>query len=227
MTLQPKGLRYSSGMKTITIRRGTAAIAGLALCAVTSLAVAAPPPYVVVDIGSSRLGLKTDAIEDAGFTTRDHDEKSGGFSFTLGWRFTENIAIEGGFYELGRGRFTAVDPGSEFGDPARIRAGSTGVMLSVAGSLPVHERVALEARVGTYISKTQISDNRVFTTNPAFGQAVRSVVGSKTQTGLAAGVGAVVSLNERWALRGGYDYLDKAFGTDAKRYSLGVRFNWP
>jgi hypothetical protein len=38
---------------------------------------------------------------------------------------------------------------------------------------------------------------------------------------------AVVAIDDTWAVRAGYDYLDGAFGEDAGRISLGVRFNWP
>jgi opacity protein-like surface antigen len=98
--------------------------------------------------------------------------------------------------------------------------------LSLAGTWPIHDRLSLEGRAGAFFGKTETRISGVIT--GGFGdQTFNNLLGSDSKVGLAAGVGAVAAINDTWAIRAGYDYLDTAFGKDAGRVSLGVRFNWP
>lgn len=201
---------------------------GVALCAFTAPALALPPPpYAVVDIGYSLIGLETAGMEQAELQPSGIDRRDTGFGITLGWRFSPHLAAEGTFVELGEGTFDVAAPnGDAPASNARISVRSSGVVLSLAGTWPIHDRLSLEGRAGAYLGKTQTRARGVVT-NPLGSQTFNNLVGSDSKAGLAAGVGAVVALNDTWALRAGYDYLDKAFGKDAGRVSLGVRFNWP
>lgn len=201
---------------------------GVALCAFTAPALALPPPpYAVVDIGYSLIGLETAGMEQAELQPSGIDRRATGFGITLGWRFSPHLAAEGTFVELGEGTFDVAAPnGDAPASNARISVRSSGVVLSLAGTWPIHDRLSLEGRAGAYLGKTQTRARGVVT-NPLGSQTFNNLVGSDSKAGLAAGVGAVVALNDTWALRAGYDYLDKAFGKDAGRVSLGVRFNWP
>ncbi len=210
------------------LRKTSRSTAACALCAFPALALAAaPPPYAVVDISHTTIGRDTAGVEDAGVQTTDSDRRDTGYGITLGWRFTPHLAAEGSFLEMGEGRYdVAVQSGGTVSN-ATIRVRSSGVLLSLAGTWPVHDRLSLEGRAGAYLGKTE-TRLRGSMSNPLVGnQTFNNLLDSDSKVGLAAGVGAVAALSERWALRLGYDHLDTAFGADAGRASLGVRFNWP
>lgn len=211
-----------------TMRRsGTAAIVGVALCAFTAEASALPPPpYAVVDLAYSMIGLETAGMEEAGLQPSGSDRRGTGFAITLGWRFSPHLAAEGTFLVLGEGRFNvAVQNGGSVSN-ATIGMQSSGVLLSLAGTWPVHDKLSLEGRAGAFLGKTDTRVSGVMT-GPFGNQTFSNMLGSDSKAGLAAGVGAVAALNDTWSVRAGYDYLDGAFGKDAGRISLGVRFNWP
>lgn len=214
-------------MNSTMRRTGIGSVAGIALCAFTAPAFALPPPpYAVVDLGSTQIGLESTGLEGSGIQTTGRDRRDTGFAITLGWRFSPQLAVEGTFLELGEAGFDVTVPNGTSTSNARIGVRSSGVLLALAGTWPVHERLSLEGRAGAYIGKNE-TRVRGTSQNPLGSQPFNSLLGSETKTGLAAGVGAVVALNDTWGLRAGYDYFDQAFGKDARRISLGVRFNWP
>jgi opacity protein-like surface antigen len=204
------------------------ALAGVAACVFTAPALALPPPpYAAVEIGRTSIGLDPTGIEEAGLQPSVSDRRDTGYAITLGWRFSPHLAAEGTFAELGEGRYAvAVEDG---GPVSNVTVGvrSSGVLLSLAGTWPLHDRLSLEGRAGAYFGKTETRVRGVMTSPLVGNQTFSSLLGSDSKVGLAAGIGAVTALNETWGLRVGYDYLDKAFGKDARRISLGVRFNWP
>jgi len=200
---------------------------GVALCAFTSQAFALPPPpYAVVDLGYSMIGLDTAGMAEAGLQPTGSDRRDGGFAITLGWRFSQYLGVEGSFLELGEGTSNvAIDNGGTVSN-AKVGLRANGVLLSLAGTFPIHEKLSLEGRAGTFFGKTETRISGVVA-GPLGNQPFSSMLGSDSKVGLAAGVGAVASFNDTWAVRAGYDYLDGAFGKDAGRVSVGVRFNWP
>lgn len=207
-----------------TRRNRPAATMLAALCAVTAPAFALPPPpYAVLDISRSQAGLDASSIEEAGFQPTGRDRSATGFGITIGWRFTPHLAVEGAFLDLGEARFDIADQVSPPVSNARIGVQSSGVLLALAGTWPVHDRLSLEGRAGAYIGKTENRAKGSVTGSLAF----NNLIGSDSSTSLAVGIGAVASLSDTWALRAGYDHVDKAFGKDARRISFGVRFNWP
>jgi opacity protein-like surface antigen len=200
---------------------------GAALYAFTAQAVALPPPpYAVVDLGYSMIGLEASEMEEAGLQPTGSDRNDTGFGITLGWRFSPHLAAEGTFLILGEGKFDVAVPNNPSVSNAKVGVQSSGVLLSLAGTWPIHDRLSLEGRAGAFFGKTETRISGVIT--GGFGdQTFNNLLGSDSKVGLAAGVGAVAAINDTWAIRAGYDYLDTAFGKDAGRVSLGVRFNWP
>lgn len=206
------------------LRNRSKSLVALALCALAPQAFALPPPpYAVLDISRSRVGLDSTGIEEAGFQPTGRDRSATGFGITIGWRFTDHLAVEGAFLDLGEGSYDIENQLSPPVTNARIGVQSSGVLLALAGTWPVHERLSVEGRAGAFIGKTETRIRGSVTGSLGF----NNLLGTDSRTSLAAGIGAVASLNDAWALRAGYDYVDKAFGKDARRISFGVRFNWP
>lgn len=208
-------------------RAKPAALTAAAISALTTQAFAVPPPpYAVVDLSYSRFGLDTAEIEEAGIQPTERDRSATGFAVTIGWRFTPYLAAEGAFLELGEAKFDVAVPGDPSVSATRIRMRSSGVLLALAGTWPVHDKLSLEGRAGAFVGRTQTRISGMMA-GPFGSRPFTNQLGSDSRTGLAGGISAVFSVDDTWALRAGYDYLDGAFGEDAGRISLGLRFNWP
>lgn len=203
-----------------------AAIAGVALGAITTSALALPPPpYVVADMGYTRLGQKSSGFEELGPQSGGGRNVTG-FGVMAGWRFTPHLAAEGGFLELGEGKFHIDIPDGSTVLNAHVGVKSRGMVLALAGTWPVNDKLSLEGRGGAYFGKTKVRLRGEETTT--FGtRKFNQRLASDSGTGLLVGLGAVYAVNETWAVRAGFDYLDKAFSKDAGRLSVGVRYNWP
>lgn len=212
--------------RSVRCTGNAAVMAAAALCAFASQSFAAAPPYAGFDIGHSLIGLKGSDLGNDGFQTVGSDRRDTGYAITLGWRFSPRLAAEASFTELGEGSYDVlVEDGGPVSD-ATVKVRSSGALLALAGTWPIHDRLSLEGRAGAYLGKTETRVRGVVS-GPFGNQTLNQLVGSDTKVGLAAGVGAVAAINETWAMRLGYDYLDQAFGADAGRFSLGVRFTWP
>lgn len=185
-----------------------------------------PPPYAVFDIGMSRPGLKAPSEPLVGVTDTRRDNRTTGWGITLGWRFSEHLAVEGAYLQLGEARLRATVADELDVTDARYRVATRGALVAMAGTLPVHERVALEGRAGFYWGSTETRFSGR-TSGPLGDQKFNYKLDTDSKIGLAVGVGAVFGFNETWGMRVGFDFLDKALGKDAKRASVGVRFNWP
>src|SRR5690606_13700013 len=154
-----------------------------------------PPPYAVFDLGSSSIGLDTASIEEAGFQPTASDRRDTGYAITLGWRFSPLLAAEAAFTELGEARYdVVVDDGGPVSN-ATVRVRSSGVLFSLAGNWPLHDRLSLEGRAGAYLGKTETRVRGVMT-GPLGSQAINNLLGSDSKVGLVAGVGAVAAFND-------------------------------
>jgi OOP family OmpA-OmpF porin len=82
--------------------------------------------------GVNTIGISNDRTDDA-------------FKLFGGYQFNRNIAIESGYFDLGKSRFTTqtAPPGTLSGD-SRVY----GVNLDVVGTLPLTEKFSVQARVG-------------------------------------------------------------------------------
>lgn len=213
-------------MKRMIRCTGSAAAMAAALCAFSSQSLAAAPPYAGFDIAQASIGLKASGLEDDGFQTAGSDRRDLGYAITLGWRFSPSLAAEASFMEIGEASYDVlVNNGSGLSD-ATVKVRSSGILFALAGTWPLLDRLALEGRAGTYIGKTE-TRVKALLSGQLGNQNLNQLVGSDTKLGLAAGIAAVGTINDTWSMRLGYDYIDKAYGADASRISLGVRFNWP
>jgi opacity protein-like surface antigen len=129
----------------------------------------------------------------------------------------------GHFLDLGEARFDVEVPSGGLVSNARIRVQSFGMLVSLAGTWPINEKLSVEGRAGAYFGKTDTRASGVVSGSLGYD----NLLGSESSVGLALGVGAVAAFNDTWAVRAGYDFVDGAFEKDAQRISLGVRFNWP
>jgi OOP family OmpA-OmpF porin len=163
------------------------------------------------------------------FTLNDSsvDKSDIGFSLALGYRVSENFAVEAAYLKLGKAGYEADVTVDDGGGPVNLDMGfnfkSSGPALSLVGIWPVGQALSLDARAGAYFAKTKAS---VFAS--AGGNSESESLDVEDDTSLLLGFGATWALSEKVGLRLGYSRFEKAVAgnADVSTVSLGVRFSF-
>jgi len=148
------------------------------------------------------------------------DTKDQSYGFVVGWRFSEHLAVEGGYLDLGDvtykehadGQFidTSVPPSPPV--PAtlqqNIESGTSGIQISALGILPLSYRWELYARGGVLIASSTAD---VFVTD---GQISDRANANKSGFDLLAGAGISFSLVEIYNVRLEYQRVFDAGESD-------------
>lgn len=163
------------------------------LLSITSLAFSAEAPpkpyYIGGGVGQSKADDFCDGISSC-------DDTDTAWKLFGGYRFTKYFAIEAGYVDFGE--FT----GEVFG--VDVKAEVTGFTAHMVGTLPLHDRFSLIARLGTIYSDVDVK---------ASGGGI-SASGDDQSFAFAGGVGAEVNFTDQLSLRAEYE-LFKDLGDDS------------
>lgn len=167
-----------------------------------------PSPHTGFYLGGAG-GVSRFSLGDAGGPVTTKDTSGIGFKVYGGWRFTENLGLEGGFAHLGK-----------FSERVRLGAGEVEqrgraqvVYGAVTGRLPLSNAFALNARAGVAFGR--VSGTSVLS-------AAANPVGRKR--GAMLGVGAEYSLSRNLAITADYDHFGKlSRSTKGGLLTLGLR----
>ncbi len=156
-----------------------------ALCALTPVTAFADSGLILAaSVGSAELSEDFDGF--------DVDTSSTAYRLTVGWRFSDYLAVEAGYHNFG-------DFDQTFdisGTPIDVSLKADGFTFGGVGSLPLGDRFALFARAGAFFWDGDADINNVTQATPE-------------DTNLYVGVGARLALTERLSLT-----------ADASRYDL-------
>ena len=141
--------------------------------------------FLTASVGSAEL------TED--FDGFDIDADSTAYRITVGWRFSDYLAVEGGYHNFGEFEQTFDIEGT----PTDVSLKADGFTFGGVGSLPLGDRFALFARAGVFFWDGDADINDVSQASPE-------------DTNLYLGAGARLALSERLALT-----------ADGSRYDLG------
>lgn len=127
-------------------------LAGLgSFLAVPSFAQEGAYPYAGLSVGQSRAKIDeeriTATLSAAGLATTSmtRDERDTAYKLFGGWQFNRHLAVEAGYFNLGRFGFTSTTvPAGTLSGRIKLQ----GVNLDVVGTLPLTERLSLIGRVG-------------------------------------------------------------------------------
>jgi OOP family OmpA-OmpF porin len=178
---------------------GTLSLAAIALMAAPLVSAAEPGWYGGVNVGQSRASIDDERITrsllGSGFatTTMDKDESGTGAKIFGGYQFNRYLALEGGYFSLGKFGYTAstLPAGSLSGD-IRVQ----GLNLDLVGILPLTDKFSAFARAG--VIHAQARDN--FSSTGLVNRAASSP--SKRDTSYKVGVGVEYAFTDRLAVRG-------------------------
>lgn len=126
---------------------------------------------------------------------------SSGYKLATGYKFNDNFAIEGGYYDLFSN--DGVNPITA----EKSTVNGTGLVLSTVGSYHIDNTKSISGRVG--FMAWDVEANKA-------GTPVASMDG----TDILLGVGGGYRLNDHWQLRGEYEHVGGDLETHI--YSLGT-----
>jgi OmpA-OmpF porin, OOP family len=191
-------------------------------------------PYVGFDMGTTSFNVhkaELDALSEVPAAASTLDRSDFGISLAVGFRFSQYLAVEAAYLDLGSYSYRVEDEDGI----AQLSFGSRGPALSVIGALPINDTWSLEARAGGFLGNSKLRGWVALTVDAEDGFELFGAGGSDAT--LLLGAGVVGSFGGNWVVRLGYDYIDEAaaipatetnpgVNSRAGRVSLGIRYRF-
>jgi OOP family OmpA-OmpF porin len=223
----------------------TLALAGIAQGAAAQNAADASgnpktPWYVGAGIGATESSIPNEttsainaalvAVNGAASSIVDEKSRATGLKFTLGYKFSRNLALEGGYAVLGE---TTVN--TDFRD-AGVPSASVGTFnleykmsapfIDVVGILPLGEKWSLIGRVGVSYTRTSATiSGAPITILVASSDQSESEAREKFGAGIDYNINAAFALRAEWERYKAPDPLsDEVFDVDTATLSMLYRF---
>ena len=176
-------------------------ITAVAIAALTpSMASAEEGLFIAAGIGSADLSESFDGF--------DVDADSTAFRITIGWRFNDYFALDGGYQNFGRFEQTFDIAGT----PTDVSLKADGFSFGGVGNLPLTDRVILFARAGAFFWNGDAEINSVSAATP-----------EDTNFYFGAGVGLATTEKLSFTVDGSRYDLD---GTSSNVFSVGLNYRF-
>lgn len=185
----------------------TSRLLGLSTLTLLSTAVLAQTPspsyyYGGVAVGQSQSRLDEAELTrnqlggDPGITATDTDERDTAYKAFLGYQFNRFVALEGGYFDLGEGRFTTntTTPLGSLSGALKTR----GWNLDLVGTLPMTPKWSLLGRIGAQHAKTKAEYSGTGLVLPATPDASKSQTNYKYGAGLQYEITPAVLVRGEW-----------------------------
>lgn len=184
--------------------------------------------YLVGSVGQSMYdtdqGRLNGALSGATGLSSSMDDNDTGYKLQVGYQFTPNIAVEGGYVDLGKTKYSASYTGLTVPATASGDMKVKGWNVAAVGTLPINEMFSVFAKLGAIAAKVE----------------TRIAAADLTTTGISSdstkwkgnwGVGATWHVNQQVGVRIEYERFDNlgsdATGkTDVDLASVGVVFRF-
>lgn len=176
-------------------------IAVLIVAAMTpAIVIAENGIYVAASVGQAELSENFDGF--------DVDADSTAFRITLGWRFNEHFAIDGGYHNFGRfDQSFDVD-----GTVSEVSLKADGFTFGGVGTVPVGDRFSLFARAGVFFWDGDADINSVTAATPE-------------DTNFYLGAGLRLDLTDRLSATADGSRYDLD-GTSSTVFSVGLAYRF-
>lgn len=199
---------------------------GLATAVLTIVTASAhASPYVFGSLGSSNYDL---GPVPAGFSVDDDDTTA---SILIGYQFSDNFSIEGGYVDLGETSISTTSPitGTAYGSTVAVDGNlgidATGLVLGLRVGGSVNDQLAIFGRAGIYDWKSDVSVAGTLTID---GTSYAGSASTKLDDGtdVYLGLGAEYSLTDNVALS--IDWTQYALEVladdlDVDTFNLGIK----
>jgi OOP family OmpA-OmpF porin len=189
--------------------------------------------YVVGSVGQSKMKdfSKSDtdnALDSVGFTTASStlDDTSNGYKIQIGYHLVSNIAIEGGYVDLGKAKYKAT--GTVAGNAATASADfkASGINIASIVSFPISDQFDLFAKLGLINGKVDehasASIGGVSASDNSSSTDVKNIYGIGASYNFSKSIGVRVEF-ERFGKLGNSGTTDE---TDVDLLSVGLVGNF-
>lgn len=155
------------------------------------------------------------------------DKTDIGYGFSLGYQFSQYLAAEVGYVDMGTVHYSATGVVSEGGNDYRsdtfMSAKSKGPLLSAIGIWPMGDRFSLDARAGIFFGRTRMRGS-AYLESGFLGDASEKT----NSTTLNVGAGVNFSMSPGTAIRVGYSRFSKAMidEYDVSSWVLSLKYAW-
>ncbi len=202
-------------------------LASIALLALSTSAIA-DGFYGLGEVTHSSLSLDRNHFDNAllvnGATGLSSSDSGSDNKWRLqgGYRFNPNVAIEAGYIDFGKAKYSASYSGGTAG--GSLKAG--GVDVAALLSMPLNDSLSVFGKAGVVAAKVDSSLNAGGPASLASGSESVHVARP------LLGVGGLYKLSDHVDLRADYDHVsglgksDKTGKMDANLFSLGVAYNF-
>ncbi len=174
--------------------------------------------YFGAGIGEAETDVALSDIDDGSLTSGSTDDSDTGTKFFAGFRFKENVAVEGAFVDLGEVSIDATSNGSGFlyvPGPVSAEADADGINIALVGIWPVGEKVDVIGKLGFFAWDADASAS-----NSAFG----SVSIDDDGTDPMFGVGGQFRVGKKVGIRVEFERFADVFDVDVDLLSVSIFF---
>lgn len=178
------------------------------------------PWYAGVSIGSTKSNVNAGEVNDFfrslgyGSPSTSAEDKDAAYKFSLGYRFSPVIAVEGFYADLGKYN-TRTSVATPFVGSVSADYKAKGYGVDAVLSAPISQAFSVYGRLGVIQAKTEANFGSTGSVGLSFNR------GSKNKTGQHFGVGMQYDLNPALALRGEVETYRK-LGDDSTGGELKV-----
>ena len=116
--------------------------------------------YFGAGTGEAETDVALSDIDDGSLTSGSFDDSDTGTKFFAGFRFKENVAVEGAFVDLGEVSIDATSNGSGFlyvPGPVSAEADADGINIALVGIWSVGEKVDVIGKLGFFMWDSEVS----------------------------------------------------------------------
>lgn len=175
-------------------------------------------------------------MNDGKLIEGDEDCRTPGWKIYGGYKVTDILSVEGGYYNLGSSeeslKGTLTKDGYTLTDPS-VEGKASGLGIAAVASVPVVDNFEVFGKAGAMIWQSEatvtaasITNNTTGVTCPASACAAST---DKNGTSPLIGVGASYKINDNFGVRGEYEYFQRQDVTDKDRavgvMSVGATFS--
>ena len=201
---QLRVLIHHSRMRFMNKLRFLAGVVAMT-CAALSAQAASGDWYAGGGIGSARVKFNQEdfSYNDPTIGESKH-QNSTGYKGFVGYKIASDIGLELAYIDFGASQYRyANSPEGTAKDDVKI----SGINLSLVGSWPIYDKVSALGKIGAMTFRTKSN----FQPDAAFQNSVGDAAtkSSSNQTRLSAGLGLMFDVNERFSVRGEYDYFQE------------------
>lgn len=220
-----KKLSMFSLFSAVMLTAGSAFAGGGNLLGGTGSSAAAGTMYGGASVGQATTACMLKNTEDCSST---------GFKVYGGYRVTEMIAVEGGYYNLGSAEDkrtgSKVSNGYTFTDPS-AEGEASGFGITGVVSLPVADNFEVFGKAGVMKWSSEGTLSADITDNANGQTCPKCTVGTVEKDGTSPliGVGAGYKFNDNWGVRGEYEHFNRKDAEDKDEgvsiLSVGATFS--